>query len=319
MLEINEKQQEGFIKIGRTSGNANGWVLVFPGGIGDSYIALSLLNSFITHHEVNDRVNLVLSENQASLSYLFPGNWHICSIAGAERLWGHAQVFSPAQMFHRDVPFIVHPSFVADGRSVHLMEKRDFTFVDVFKYILRIPFESVARTPEISEEIYVKAEKFAEEKGIVKGESVIIFPSARTIKSLPKIFWEELVKHLQKSGLNVFSNLVPNSGEDILQGATVLNFPIDWVIPLCEYAGFTVSTLTGTAVVSSAAKAKKIIVARVDQKILSSLNTNDTPIDRSAHIWTMEKIGVPFNGAEVFFHDEDDFGQAANLVSSLLI
>jgi hypothetical protein len=142
---------------------------------------------------------------------------------------------------------------------------------------------------------------FAENNGVIKGESVILFPSARTIKSLPKIFWEELVKCLQKSGLKVFSNLVPNSGEDTLQGATSLNFPIDWVIPLCEYAGFTVSTLTGTAVVSSAAKTRKIIVARVDQKILSSLNNNDEAVDRSAHIWTMKKIAVGFSGVEVFF------------------
>jgi hypothetical protein len=221
-------------------------------------------------------------------------------------------------MFHRDVPFIVHPSFVGDGRSIHLMEKRDFTFVDVIKYILRIPFESDLKIPIIKEETYLNAEKFAKENGVVKGESIIIFPSARTIKSLPKNFWDQLVISLQKIGLKVFSNLVPGTEESLPQGAIALDFPIDWVNPLCEYAGFTISTLTGTAVVSSAAKARKIIVAKVDQKRLSSLNYNESVIDHSLHIWTMGKIGVPFDGTEVFFHEDDDFGQAGNLVASLL-
>jgi hypothetical protein len=131
------------------------------------------------------------------------------------------------------------------------------------------------------------------------------------------VFWNALVSRLKSIGLDVFSNFVPGTGEELLDGAIPLDFPLELSIPLCEYAGFTISTLTGTAVVNSSANARKIIVAKIEERKLSSL-INEVAPNRDQHIWTMGKIGVPFDGSELFFHDDDDFAQAANLVASKL-
>jgi hypothetical protein len=316
MIDINETILQNFLQIGRQN-NEKGWILVFPGGVGDSYIALSLLEAFIEHHKITDRINLIMPSKQASLRNLFVGPYNTLAIPSVERLWTHCQMFSPVPMFHRDVPFPVHPAFIADGRSVHLMGKKEFTFADVLRHILRIPFDSAVQKPACTPEIYNLAEQFAKANGIIKGGAVILFPSARTIKSCPPIFWSELVVNLKSIGLKVFCNIVPSAGEELVEGAIPLEFPLEWSIPLCEHAGFTISTLTGTAVVNSSADAKKIIVAKVDHKYLSSLD-NPANINRDQHIWTMRKIGIPFDGSELFFHDDDDFLEAAKLTASLL-
>lgn len=316
MIQINENQMQQFLQLGRQN-DKEGWVLLFPGGVGDSYITLGLLAAFRNAHKITNNINLIMPGRQASLALLFPGPYNTRAVHGHERLWMHCQLFSPAPMFHPDVPFPVHPAFVADGRGVHLMDKQGFSFADVLRHILRIPFDSPLQSPVCSGELYDKAEQFAKANGITKGGSAIIFPSARTIKSCPLVFWNGLVNRLKLMGINVFSNYVPGTGEELLEGSTPLDFPLELSIPLCEYAGFTISTLTGTAVVNSSANARKIIVAKIEERKLSSL-INEVAPNRDQHIWTMGKIGVPFDGSELFFHDDDDFAQAANLVASKL-
>jgi hypothetical protein len=316
MIDINETLLRSFLQMGRQS-EKDGWVFIFPAGVGDSYIVLALLEAFIEHHKISNKINLVIPNRQVSLTLLFPGPYNICSVSGFERLWTHCQMFSPVPMFHPDVPFPVHPAFIADGRAVHLMAKRDFTLVDVYRYILRIPFDTKLKLPSLSEETLYKSEKFAIANGITKGNSIILFPNARTLKSCPSNFWRALVDRLKSHGLKVFSNFVPGSGEEHLEGAMPLDFPLELSIPLCEYAGFTISTLTGTALVNSSAKANKIIISNVDDKSLSSLN--NAPNIYEQYNWTMSKQGLPYDGSELFFHEGDDFERAAALVASLII
>jgi hypothetical protein len=316
MIQINETQLQNFLHMGRQH-DKEGWVLLFPGGVGDSYIALGLLEAFRLTHSENNKINLIMPERQGSLSKIFPGSYKIFGVPGYERLWSHCQLISPPPMFHPDVPFAVHPAFIADGRAIHLMAKKGFTFADVLRHILRIPFDTSLRAPFCSNELYYKAEHFAKASGINKGESVILFPSARTLKSCSREFWIAIIRKLKLSGLNVFLNYVPGTGEELFEDVKPIDFPLELSIPLCEYAGFTISTITGTAVVNSSARARKIIIAKVDDRKLSSLINEENP-NRDQYIWTMEKIGVPFDGSELFFHDEDDFEQAANLVISVL-
>jgi len=317
MLNINYNDLRAIKAHFKQSGNES-WILLFPGGAGDTYLVSTLLSAFFSTHNVFGRpLNLVLSHRQSFIPRMFSFPHQMLSITNEERIWVQCRLWSPPPFFDPDHPYPLHPSFIGDGDNIRLMEHPNFTVLDVFRFVLKIPFESSAELPIISNMCKEEAELFANKMGILRGESAILFPSSRTIPSPKFEFWIQLANKLSSSGLKVFCNRLP--GETCIPGTFPIDFPLNIAIPLCNYAGFTVSTLTGTAQITSTSSASKAIVILHEDKSTLIQNQNGLVTTNDNRIWTMKKIGLPFSGTEFFVSNTDNFFiEASRIVSSLL-
>lgn len=155
---------------------------------------------------------------------------------------------------------VLQHRFVYTNRLWKLGNYKGINFDDHFRYsIYGLSENTEPVVPMISDDLIIKAEKYMEDNGLIKGKTVILAPYANTIANPSKKFWVSLVEKYRKKGYEV----VTNSGGDeepAIEGTKPVLIPFDITIPVIELCGTFIGLRSGLCDFVACARAKKIII-----------------------------------------------------------
>ncbi|MFU0827260.1 MAG: ADP-heptose:LPS heptosyltransferase [Lachnoclostridium sp.] len=102
-------------------------------------------------------------------------------------------------------------------------------------------------------------EKLFQEKGLVKGKTVILSPYANTLARLDDGFWKEVADYYNSKGYVVCTNSMGKE-EPPVKGSKAIEFSLEDARLVVEYAGTFIGLRSGLCDVINGAKAKKYII-----------------------------------------------------------
>jgi hypothetical protein len=240
----------------RRSG-VDGWLLVCPYHLGDTYLISSLLPAFAeTHRDRAERVYVLTEPKQAEIPRLFAPAATPVAVPGlgpqiADRLTSVA-AFAP------NFPFIVHMLHYGDGRLGAFMGHRGVTVMDLWRHILQLPFDAPMAKPTVWPELRARAEKTFTETGLPRGRTAVLFPKAYTSPPMPDPYWTALARGLERRGWAVATSVVGD--EQPFPGTAAVRFPIVDTLPFVEAAGWAISSRSGIADVFAHAACRKTVI-----------------------------------------------------------
>lgn len=101
-------------------------------------------------------------------------------------------------------------------------------------------------------------EEYFDCKGLIPGETVILFPFANTIQDLPWHLWERLARHLRENGFTVCTNIEP--GREPVPGTCDVFVPYQYLRAFAERAGYVVGIRSGIFDIISNANCRKFVL-----------------------------------------------------------
>lgn len=148
---------------------------------------------------------------------------------------------------------------------------RRFSFIDTFRnYVFGLGNTAMPEIPQFYCDRALIRKEF-EEKGLEKGNTVILAPYAYSIDCPPEKFWIFLSDYLEDLGIKVAINIDPMSiheeEKNYIPNARILSFELSESVPYLEYAGFFIGMRSGLCDVTSSAKCRKIILYPLMGKI----------------------------------------------------
>lgn len=238
--------------------NERSWILVAPSALGETFLTCALTRAFRLQHP--GPLTLVVKESHAPIAQLYSDDiTRIIPMQGD--LPGLCRTISPHSLFAMDVPYIVDPVFLGDGRLMHLVHliakqpgRGGLRGVDLFRYVMHLDWDSPLTPGTIPAAWRQEAEAVANELGLVRGRSVILFPDNNTNWPVADELWQTLADHLRAQGLTVVTNLHGNDVRNFhgdrrkaFAGTTGYSVPLHLAAPLVEYAGGFVAGSNGIA------------------------------------------------------------------------
>jgi len=231
------------------------WFFVFPFGIGDFYLFLSLLETFKNNNIGN--VNLgILKTNQIQLLDLF--NVKVNRIV---YITNFELKFCENNKFCTGIPIILHPAFFLSNSLQSLIGYNGLTLNDIYKIMLDLPVQTENQKP-ISKQIYIESakEKF-NNYGLVGCKTILIAPHANSFdeKIIPFKFWEQLIGRLQSIGYKVLLNSIKEPYVNFKNVLSV-DFPLNEAIPFVEMCDNFIGARSGFCDLISTCKSHKYII-----------------------------------------------------------
>lgn len=240
----------------RRSG-VDGWVLVCPYHLGDTFLIGSLMKAFQeTHRGRAERVYMVTDRKQAELPRLFRP-W-VTAVAHPGLNPAMAHTLTPFASFEPNRPFIVHMLHYGDGRLGAFMGHRGVTVMDLWRYILQLPFDAPLIRPNVWPELTANAEAIFAASGLPAGRTAVLFPKAYTSPPLPDPYWVALARRLEGMGWAVATSVVGD--EQPFPGTVPVRFSIAETIPFVERAGWAISSRSGICDVFAHAACRKSVI-----------------------------------------------------------
>lgn len=235
----------------------DGWVLVLPYHLGDTFLICSLLKSFHeTHRHRAERVYVMTERKQAEIPKLFRP-W-ATPIAHPGLTPEYANTITPLSSFEPNRPFIVHMLHYGDGRMGAFMGHRGVTVLDVWRYILQLPLDAPAIAPSVWPELRQETEALFDRTGLPRGRTAVFFPKAYTAPPMPDHYWVALARRLEARGWATATSVVGD--EQPFPGTVPVRFSIVQTIPFVELAGWAISSRSGIADVFSQADCRKSVI-----------------------------------------------------------
>jgi hypothetical protein len=163
--------------------------------------------------------------------------------------------FTDPGRFELDVPFCAHPYDLGDCRTDSLAYlfkypgRGGLSMADVYRYLLRLPWNARFDRPAIPAEWVSEAEELAGRAGVERGRSVILFPAnSSPVSQFPDVVWSTVVEGLCERGYRVFCNMKGGNFRPAtmpIAGASPIEIPVHLALPLVSFAGRTVSVPNG--------------------------------------------------------------------------
>ena len=213
------------------------WILMVPNSIGETALVCGFSKGFIEQHGYG--ITLVIIENHSCIASMYPGRFNAVITAPMQLMRDFSDFgFIPPNHFDIDFPFNTWPLQYGDGRLYELGNlycrghgRGGLSFTDLYRYILRLSWDTPIERPIIQDEVRKKAIEIANRHGIIQGQSVILFPGSNSSISAPYPFWIAISDLFRiKKGFKVFSNcsgagIFP--GDMPIPGSDRLDLPID--------------------------------------------------------------------------------------------
>lgn len=229
------------------------WILMVPNSIGEVATVCGFAKAFTEKH--GHGITLVIRDVHKDIPQFYPGRFNAVFTVPMElmRDLSNYGVIHPND-FILDVPFNTWPDQNGDGRllDIHYLlsngnGRGGLTYFDLYRHILRLDWHSPVEKGHISSDLRAVAAKYCEEHGIVKGNSVILFPGGNTGKPTSGILWESISKFYKNHGLDVYVNFAGSAlrPQTNCSLGTELNLPIDLAVAVSEYAGNMVIATSG--------------------------------------------------------------------------
>lgn len=221
------------------------WILVCPASIGDTWIVCELAQAFRDTH--GGPLTLVIKDSQKEIAQMFASAFDKIIVWEDIRLNQFCLRLMGQGAFAIDEPIIAHPYWHGIGRFYQPLiallsypNRGGLTVTDHFRLILQLSWESKLAQPVISEKSRNDAEIYADQLGLERGNSVILFPDSNSNPGLLDKFWEDLTIELINAGKQVFTNMAGNSQgprQKPFKGSRPIEMTIRLGIPLTELAG----------------------------------------------------------------------------------
>ncbi len=198
---------------------------------------------------------------------------------------------------------ILHYNYSRLGIAENISNYKKINFYLDYEYLLfGEKLEGFYRPEEKNKDI----DKYCEDNGIVKGKSVILAPYAKSIISIPIIFWEGLANELSKRGYFVFTNCAKDS-ELAIFGTKRIIFPLEIANSVIEYAGYFIGLRSGLCDLISCSNSRKIIVYPKKKNYNMSIK----------EFYSLENIKGVINIKEIEFADKITEEDIDKVVSQL--
>ena len=234
----------------------DGWLIVCPYHLGDTYLICSLLKAFAESRSDGRKIYLLTEPKQAEIPRLFAPWATPVAIPGLGPEM--ANLLTPMSSFEPNRPFIVHMLHYGDGRLGAFMGHRSVTVMDVWRYILQLPFDAPIMSPVVWPELQERAEAAFNATGLPRGRTAVFFPKAYTTPPMPDRYWIALAEELARRGWAAATSVVGD--EQPFPGTVPVRFPIVDTLPFVELAGWAISSRSGICDVFAQARCRKTVV-----------------------------------------------------------
>ncbi|HWZ47454.1 MAG TPA: hypothetical protein VNX00_04450 [Herbaspirillum sp.] len=229
------------------------WIILNPTSIGDTALMCAFAKAFVETHGYG--ITMVVPEDHIPITQMYPGRFEQVLVADRETMHQMMNAYLPTHQFALDMPFCGHPYDLGDGRADELGYLFKFpgrgglSFVDIFRHVLRLPWDAQIERPKIPEEWAREANEFAISASMEYHNSVILFPAnSSPIAQFPDILWSTLVARLKANGYKVFCNMKGGNFRPQtmpIAGAIPIEIPVHLSLPLVSIAGRTISGSNG--------------------------------------------------------------------------
>lgn len=172
------------------------------------------------------------------------------------------------------------------------------------KYVFRLENKKEANFPSIWDVKLRESE--LENKGLVKGKTIIVAPYANSVQELPIQFWEELVKRLINMGYYVFTNVSGN--QKAIKGSNGLKIPLNQLGNYLEFAGYFVSLRSGLCDIVGHSICKQIVIFR-EEKI--------EPKSSQIAYYDLHPEKISEDSVQLLYHDTSFYSNIDRIISSL--
>lgn len=242
--------------------NKRNWILMVPNSLGETVTVCGLADSFVKQHGYG--ITLVIPESHGFIPECFPNTFDrvVYLPLGGMRQFSETG-FIPPNFFSIDFPINTWPKQNGDGRAYELHDLwinslgcSGLSFINLYRYILRLDWTSKFTTAKIPDYSYSKAKKVIEDLNIQRNKTVVFFVGNNSNKPVPAYLWAQTAKLYFEKGYDVIVNkyaamLLPE--ELSIPGAKIVDIPLDIAIPICEHAGHVVSGSNGFVFLALAA------------------------------------------------------------------
>ena len=217
------------------------YFLLWGGHIGDEAIALSWLWALKAEKHIPS-LTVITSEKYAGLARLYNEDVdNIITLSGKEltALAFSAQNDSAQEMLYYNI--------VGYEWNFISIEKQTPIPLTLLMYKVRhlgLPWDTKSKYIEGYGDQNKYVQEIAQEYAIKKGKSVILIPYAKSACMLPLDLWIELASIL-KNEYTVYTNVA--EGEYPIEGTNPIHIPLEYMVDVARYAGYTVSIRCGLA------------------------------------------------------------------------
>ncbi|WP_019939045.1 hypothetical protein [Bordetella sp. FB-8] len=229
------------------------WILLNPTSIGDTTIVCAFAQAFVEQH--GHEITLVIPPDHVAVAQMYANRFLRVHTAERNLMMQIANNFLDPTRFEIDVPICAHPYDLGDCRMDNLMYlykypgRGGMTLTDIFRHLLRLPWEAKLERPNVPAEWDAEAEQIAQKIGMPKGESVILFPAnSSEHPQFPDIFWETVAARLTRRGFKVFCNMRGGNFRPKIMpiiGTTPIEVYMHQALSLVNYAGRTICSVNG--------------------------------------------------------------------------
>ena len=254
-------------------------VIVSPYGMGDTYILCLLAEQICDTYGVESIIMVVIKPHNI-ITEMFPTK--ISKVVTIDKI---------GRRFINRLYISKKERMIIDSRDKQSLKILAIKNVDLFQFIkvnLVITSNSKILKPKISEFAKKSAKVFFETNNLIYGKTVILFPNANSISKLTLEFWNELAKQLSNLGYSTCTNIV-NESDSIIENTRPINIPLEFCIPIAEFAGGIISIRSGICDLLSTANTKLVVLYPTSKIIarktplecysLNSMNLSGTAIE----------------------------------------
>jgi hypothetical protein len=229
------------------------WIMLNPTSIGDTAMVCALAREFVKQHGYG--ITMVVPEDHLPIVKMYPDRFIRVFTVDRPGMLYLLSNFVPPGRFEVDVPFCAHPYDLGDGRIDQLLYlfkypgRGGLSNTDIFRYLLRLPWDAPLDRPEIPPQWDQEAMLLADSVGMDIGNSVVFFPANSSPHAqFRDVFWQTLAARLKDNGYKVFTNM---KGGNIrpqtmpVVGTTPIEVPVHLGPSLVSLAGRSISGAHG--------------------------------------------------------------------------
>lgn len=225
------------------------WYFIFDHGIGDTYIACSLLPYLI---EQGDKVSVFIkSKNQHFIPGLFSDKIQVLSELNIEE-----DLSNEFALPGKGHPLHLHPYTMFSSHLVKLLGYRSISLTDTYKLLLGLDMHVRPKKPVFTASAKQEAKDLFQHYELLESKTVIICPRANSVVELSDSVWRDLADVIVAIGLKpVFMN--SNIGNANYQ---CVEFPLSCAVEFCNLAGYVVSLRSGFCDLIATSTSRRVII-----------------------------------------------------------
>lgn len=275
-------------------------------GTGDIYLIGTFWEEYISNHEIDDYVFLVISGACKKVASLF-------GIKNLELLKNQKESEYLIR-YYSLCPTEINLKLLNDAwrwissnPSEWFRGYKGLYFTELFrKFVFDLPDTSRPRHPEFAD-VSDQLNRIFKEKGLTEKKTVILSPYSNTLADLPDEFWLKITGALLDRGYTVCTN---SSGDEepAIDGSIPIFFPLNIAPQFVERAGILIGVRSGFCDVVSGAKAKKIILYDDRNRFYNC---------SAYEYFSLNHMGLSEDAIEIEYHSDRYEEVVAEVISNL--